>query len=215
MMAEKINRSSFGSIGDINELQRDFFNRRVNVFEPPLPDGVPERLKDIVQAGEIKPGDTILDVGTGSGILIHDMLDYNPSAIHACDLAENMLDRVRHKFPQVQTHLCDIRDLDLPDDSLDAAFINGCFSNIMDKQSSLENLFRMLRSGGRLVISHPLGRNFILELQTHAPFPLDLLPDYAEASTMLGRHGFELKVYVDEPDYYLVVAEKPSPHSLE
>ena len=99
-MAEKTTGdSNFETIRRINELQREYFNRRVNVFEPPLPEGVPERLKEIVAAGQIGPGDAVLDVGTGSGILIPYMLDYNPSEVHACDLAENMLQRVKEKFP--------------------------------------------------------------------------------------------------------------------
>jgi len=198
--------SNFEKIRRINELQREYFNRRVDVFEPPLPEGVAERLNEIVAAGQIGSGDTTLDVGTGSGILIPYMLDYEPAEIHACDLAENMLQRVREKFPHVRTHLCDVKDLDLADDTLDVAYINGCFSNIMDKARALANLFRMLRSGGRLVISHPLGREFIKELKGHTPFPLDLLPDLAEAGELLGRHGFALGKYIDEPELYLAVA---------
>lgn len=193
-------------IREINQLQREFFNRRVDIFEPPLPEGVPERLKAIVKAGEIQPGDRVLDVGTGSGILIYDILDYQPSEIHGCDLAENMLERVKEKFPDVFTHLMDIRDLDLPDDSLEVAFINGCFSNVVDKDGSLDNLHRMLVDGGRLVISHPLGKEFIVELKSHAPFPLDLLPEEDEAKEMLQPHGFTVSSYVDEPEFYLLVA---------
>lgn len=193
-------------IKEMNELQRRYFNENVDIFEPPLPQGVPARLKATVQAGGIQPGDKVLDVGTGTGILVNYVLKYRPAEIHACDLAENMLDRVKHKFPGVLTHLCDISDLQLPDNSLDIAFINGCFSNIIDKPKSLRNLYRLLRHEGRLVISHPLGREFIVELKKSTPFHLDLLPDEAEARALLEFHGFEMIEYKDEPVFYLLVA---------
>jgi SAM-dependent methyltransferase len=206
-VAEKTtDASKLEEIRRINELQREFFNRRVDAFEPPLPDGVPERLKEIVAAGAIEKGEKVLDVGTGSGILIPYILDYEPGVIHVCDLAENMLQRVKEKFPHVQAHLCDVNDLDLADGTLDVVYINGCFSNIMDKERALANLYGMLRPKGRLVISHPLGRKFIKELIGHTPFPLDLLPDLAEAGELLGRHGFALEKYVDEPELFLLVA---------
>jgi ubiquinone/menaquinone biosynthesis C-methylase UbiE len=118
-----------------------------------------------------------------------------------------MLQRVKGKFPQVITHHCDLRDLPLPDDSLDVAFINACFSNIMDKSKSLNNLYRLLRRKGRLVVSHPLGRDFIIELKKHTPFHLDLLPDEAGARELLGRHGFGIASFRDEPRFYIFVAE--------
>lgn len=191
----------------MNELQRRFFNENVDIFEPPLPRGVPPRLNATVKAGGIHPGDTVLDVGTGTGILISFILKHRPATIHACDLAENMLERVTQKFPRVMTHRSDISELALPAASLDAAFINGCFSNIMDKARSLDNLHRMLRPGGRLVISHPLGRSFIVELRQSAPFHLDLLPGEADAKTLLEAHGFRITRFCDKPEFYLVVAE--------
>jgi SAM-dependent methyltransferase len=191
----------------MNELQRKYFNANVDIFEPPLPKGVPERLKATVEAGGLRGGEKVLDVGVGTGILTSYILKHRPSEVHGCDIAENMLRRVKKKFPRVVTHLCDVADLSLPDDSLDVAFINGCFSNIVDKAKSLSNLYRLLQERGRLVISHPMGRDFIVELKKHTPFHLDLLPNEAESRELLGRHGFDLAVFIDEPAFYLVVAE--------
>jgi ubiquinone/menaquinone biosynthesis C-methylase UbiE len=201
-------------IEEMNELQRRYFNENVDIFEPPLPKGVPLRLKATVKAGGLAKGEKVLDVGTGTGILIPYILKYRPSEIHVCDLAEKMLERVRRKFPQVVTHLCDIGDLPLPDSSLDVAYINGCFSNILDKSKSLNNLFRLLRRKGRLVISHPLGRNFIVELKENTPFHLDLLPNATEAGELLMRHGFEIMDFRDEFAFYLVVARTKKRLSL-
>jgi SAM-dependent methyltransferase len=193
-------------IEEDNKLQQLYFNEHVDLFKPPLPEGVPERLKATVKASGLRSGDRVLDVGTGTGILITFILEYGPAEVHACDLSENMLQRVKERFPRVITHLCDIRDLQLPDDSLDVVFINACFSNIMDKSKSLDNLYRLLSPQGRLVISHPLGREFIIGLKKHTPFHLDLLPDEAQARELFERHGFEIVSFRDEPLFYIFVA---------
>ena len=200
-------RLTLEKIKEMNDLQRKYFNENVDIFEPPLPKGVPARLKATVQAGVLRPGEKALDVGTGTGILIPYILKYRPSEIHACDIAEQMLERVKQKFPRVITHLGDVSGLPLPDDSLDVAFINGCFSNILDKSKSLDNLHRLLRPQGRLVISHPLGRSFIVELKRHTPFHLDLLPDEADAKELLEGYDFEILEFRDEFAFYLVVAK--------
>jgi cyclopropane fatty-acyl-phospholipid synthase-like methyltransferase len=54
----------------INRLQRNSFDKLYQVFEPPLPEGVPERLEKIVAHGKITRGDTVLDMGSGTGILM-------------------------------------------------------------------------------------------------------------------------------------------------
>ena len=194
-------------IEEMDSLQRKYFNDNVDLFEPPLPRGVPERLAATVAAGITGRGEKVIDVGTGTGILIGYLMRRGPREIHACDLAENMLRRVQEKFPKVLTHLCSVKDLELPDDSLDAAFINACFSNILDKAACLETLHRILRTDGRLVISHPMGREFIVELKKNTPFHLDPLPDEKEARELLGPHGFEIVAFRDDPEFYLVVAE--------
>ena len=57
---------------------------------------------------------TWLDVGTGTGALIPDIRKYQPGRIYVCDLSGKMLEQVAQRYPEVEHHQSDIRDLDLP-----------------------------------------------------------------------------------------------------
>jgi SAM-dependent methyltransferase len=193
----------------INRLQRNTFDELYRLFEPPLPEGVPERLERIVAQGKIKTGHTVLDVGTGTGILIPIINKYDPGRIYACDLSEAMLEQLSSKkFPNVETILADVRDLKLPGDGIDVVFINACYPNMVDKTGAFRNLSRMMTPGGRMVISHPLGKSFIHTLSAATPFPLDEFPDKSDAQELFKPFGFEIETFIDEPELYILVASK-------
>ena len=193
-------------IRKINQLQRDFFSGLIHVFDPPLPEGVPERLEQIVASGAINKGDTVLDVGSGTGILIPLIQAYSPEAIFACDLSDVMLEHLREQYPYAKTIAADVRDISLPDNSLDVVFMNACYPNIVDKDSSLANVSRMIKPHGRMVISHPLGKSFVDSLKEKSPFPLDDFPEQPEAETMLRPYGFEIEKFIDESKLYILLA---------
>ena len=192
----------------INRLQQNSFDKLYQLFEPPLPAGVPERLEQIVAHGKITRGDTVLDVGSGTGILIPIIKKYKPGCIHACDFSEVMLEQLKKNYPYVKTIMADIRDLNLPGGSIDAAFLNACYPNIVNKASAFSNLSRMMKAEGRIVISHPLGKAFILSLKEIVPFPLDEFPKKPEAGALLKPFGFEIETFIDEPKLYILVATK-------
>lgn len=197
-----------GKIEKINQIQRDFFGKITHIFDPPLPKGVPERLEKIVASAGIIKKNVILDVGSGTGILLPRIYKYQPEAIYACDLSDVMLMRLKEQYPYAQTIEADVKDLSLPEQSIDVVFVNACYSNIVDKQGFCANIERMMKPGGRLVISHPLGKSFINILRDKSPFPLDDFPDMKEAKRLLEPFGFIIKQFIDEPELYILVAKK-------
>lgn len=189
----------------LNSLQAAYFSRNVEIFEPPLPEGVPERLGRIVGSAGIDPTDSVLDIGTGTGILIPLIQEYAPARIYANDLSSAMLEFVEAHYPSVITAHGDAADLALGDNSLGVAFINACYSNIIDKHKTFENLRRMLHPGGRLIISHPLGRSFVEVLKEKVPFPLDDFPaSEPEAEERFTPYGFRVSLFLDEEALYLL-----------
>lgn len=192
----------------INRLQRERFDELVDLFDPPLPKGVPERLERIVAAARIKEGETVLDVGAGTGILMPLIRRYRPAAVYACDLSEKMLRQLQRNHPGAKTVLADVRDLRLPDASIDVTLINACYPNIADKAGAFANLARMTAAGGRLVVSHPMGKRFIDMLKRNSPFPLDDFPEKNEAADLFAPLGFAIETFADEDELYLLVAAK-------
>ena len=189
----------------LNTLQAAYFSKNVEIFEPPLPEGVPERLERIVDSAGIDPSDSVLDIGTGTGILIPLIRKYSPAHIYANDLSEAMLEFVKTHHPSVNTAQGDVADLALADASIGVAFINACYPNIIDKHKTFTNLRRMLRPGGRLIVSHPLGRSFVEVLKKSVPFPLDDFPaSEVEATELFAPYGLRVSLLLDEHGLYIL-----------
>ena len=199
---------SDSEVEKINRIQSDFFGGLTHVFEPPLPEGVPDRLGQIVMAADIKKGDSVLDVGSGTGILVPIIQSYRPKRIVACDLCKQMLDHIVKNYPSVETILGDVRDMSEPDEAFNVIFVNACYPNIADKEKSITNMARMMKKGGRLVISHPMGKLFVEKLRPRSPFPLDSFPEYSEAELLLTPVGLDIISFEDKVDIYLLVVKK-------
>jgi len=84
-------------VKQVDKLQSEYFSKYMHLFDPPLPDGVPERLEKIVGSASISGTDVVLDIGTGTGILIPIILKYKPALVYANDLSEKMLKSVKER----------------------------------------------------------------------------------------------------------------------
>ena len=194
--------------GQVAAEQRRRFNALVDVFDIPQPQDVMDRLAQIVSAARLRRGEVVLDVGAGVGVLIPLIESYRPAAVLACDLAEKMLQRIREKYPGVRTYRSDIALLALDSASLDVIFMNAMYGNIADKPRACRNGERILRPGGRLVVSHPEGRAFVEQLRLTGDLFIESLPTREEFRALLGPLGLEVVTYRDELKLYLMVAQK-------
>jgi SAM-dependent methyltransferase len=195
-------------IARFNRLQSQRFDELHHRFLEPLPPDVIERMERIVAAPRIRPGEVVLDVGTGTGALVPLIRRYRPGRVIACDLSAAMLEQVARLHPDVERHQVDVRDLKLRDSSIDVVFMNGMFGNIADKQGAIRNVGRMLRSGGRVVISHPEGRAFVAGITRTDPFPITPLPSAEQARALLGASELTVRDYIDEEKLLICLAIK-------
>ncbi len=195
-------------IARFNRLQSQRFDELHRRFLEPLPPDVIERMERIVAAPRIQPGEVVLDVGTGTGALVPLIRRYRPGRVIACDLSARMLEQVARLHPDVERHQVDVRDLKLRDSSIDVVFMNGMFGNIADKQGAIRNVGRMLRSGGRVVISHPEGRAFVAGITRTDPFPITPMPSAEQARALLGASELTVRDYIDEEKLLICLAIK-------
>ena len=103
-------------------------------------------------------GATIVDVGCGTGRHWPALFDRSPSRLIGYDVSKGMLDRLRMKYPQAETHL-------LTDNTLTGLDTAGCdlilstltVAHIPDLAAALAEWDRVLKPGGEMIITdyHP------------------------------------------------------------
>jgi len=174
-----------------------------------------ERLAEIIKELAIKPGSRVLDVGTGTGVLLPFLVEaVGPTgSIVALDIAEEMLARARAKNGDrnIEYVLGDITSTPFQEGTFDEIICNNTFPHLRDKSAALREMARILRPGGRVVICHPKSREAVNELHRSIGGVVanDLLPEDGEMQKLLEENGFVQISITNSPERYLVTACKP------
>jgi ubiquinone/menaquinone biosynthesis C-methylase UbiE len=171
-------------------------------------------LSNIVKELDIKPGYYVLDIGSGTGILLPFLIAElgNEGKIIALDFSAEMLCQAKAKNfePIVDFAQADVFAIPLADNSVDLAMCNSAFPHFDDKARALEEITRVLRNNGRLVICHTMSRKMINQLHQSIGGAVanDLLPDELQLKRLIRQAGLKLTHFEDGPERYLVIAEK-------
>ncbi len=127
------------------------------------------RDKGLTALKDINP-QTILDIATGTGDLaIQAYKILKPQYITGIDISEGMMDVGRQKVSKlglsdkIDFQKKDCMDLDIADNSYDAAIVGFGIRNFEDLDKGLKEILRILKPGGKLMI---------LELSTPEHFPM-------------------------------------------
>jgi ubiquinone/menaquinone biosynthesis C-methylase UbiE len=177
----------------------------------------PQRLTslgEIVDELGIKPGDHVLDLGSGTGVLVPFLIAKlgTKGKIVALDFSMDMLARAQAKdfSPIVGFVQADVLAVPAADNSVDLAIANSAFPHFGDQGKALKEIARVLRTNGRLVICHTMSRDMINQLHQSIGGAVanDLLPDEFELRSLVERARLQMTHFEDGPDRYLVIAEK-------
>ena len=113
-----------------------------------------------VDYADLKSGETVLDLGSGAGLdaLMASPLVGKTGKIIGIDLAESMVAKatenaVKASVKNVFFQEGDIEQLPLEDATIDVVISNCTLNLVPDKTKAFSEIARVLRSGGRFVIS--------------------------------------------------------------
>lgn len=120
------------------------------------PDVVAQR-REVLQALNLVPGEQVLDVGSGPGLLAYDMaVAVGPGGrVRGIDASRSMVAMAAKRCAAqswVDFQLADATKLPFPDASFDAAVSTQVYEYVRDIPVALAELHRVLRPGGRAVI---------------------------------------------------------------
>ncbi len=113
----------------------------------------------IVSAASLKPGMAMADIGAGTGLFtLHFAQAVGANGkVYAVEIAKNFLEHIKARASKasasnVQTILCTERSVELPEASIDLAFICDVYHHFEYPSASLSTLHKALKSGGTLVL---------------------------------------------------------------
>lgn len=160
--------------------------------------------KATLAALDARPGETVLDLAAGTGTSTEPLADKGVRAI-PCDLSLGMLGVGKERRPDLPFVAGDALHLPFADESFDAVTMSFGLRNVTDVRRALEELLRVTKPGGRLVVcefSRPTFKPFRM---VYTNYLMRALPPVARAVSK-------------EPEAYVYLAESirewPDQHQL-
>jgi len=122
---------------------------------------------------EVKAGHSVLDIGSGTGRLgryVIDIIGPSGSYVGIDPLEERIkLANEKNRHPNTVFRMGTAEDLSsIADNSMDIVYLNSVFHWVLDKETALREIFRVLKPGGKVGITtsakelHSFSRKYLI-----------------------------------------------------
>jgi ubiquinone/menaquinone biosynthesis C-methylase UbiE len=161
----------------------------------------------------LREGETVLDVGCGTGRLIPHLeaVIGNAGRLVELDFSVEMLKIGKNRHDGDYTNLLFVQGdghlLPLKDGSFDTVVCMAFFPHLGDKRKGMEAFARVLKPGGRLFIAHQMNREELNRFHGKVDGPVsdDLLPGEEQMRELFEAVGFRDVEVREAPGLYLAV----------
>ena len=191
--------------------QKDFFNSVASSWDQTCNHNM-EKVEKILDLSEIKKGDHVLDVGTGTGVLIPSLYRRVGSTgyIKAVDIAENMINLAKKKnvYINVNFECRDILEINGSKDLYDHVICYSMFPHFKSrKQEAILILAGKLKVGGQLIICHSQSRDDINNLHKGVEEPVkdDNLPTMDLLKIYFKDAGLKVVKALDHDEMFVII----------
>ena len=187
----------------------DFFDMLAPDWDSNEVRSTSERVQSILNKLSIKQGMDILDLGTGTGVLVPFLSEAVGKDGHICavDLSEGMLGCARKKYGKLRN--VDFLRLDFEEDIIpgiyDLVILYSVYPHLHYPEDTLRWLFKMnIKPGGSVIIAFPSDESFINNIHHERKSESDHLPPAKILAQKIAGWGFRTKVMANSEDEYIV-----------
>lgn len=190
--------------------QVEFFDRVCRQWdEMSRPDA--EKIRFLLSRSGLKPDETVLDIGCGTGVLYPFIREINrDGAITAVDISAGMIDVAAEKYgsePGLSLKVADVES-DLLEGEYDRILLYSVFPHLNDKTGTIKKLVtRNLKPGGTLIIAHAQSREFLNHMHKHkdAQVSEDMLIEVSRQRDEFIRSGIRVTGAFENDEYYYLL----------
>lgn len=187
-----------------------FFDRLSATWDEDEKKSTPEKIMEILSAVGVGEGMDILDLGTGTGVLVPYLSDMTggKGSVLAVDLSEGMLGKAREKYGK----LGNVRfaKLDFESDDVegryDLIFMYCVYPHLHSPRHTLNKLIAdNLKPSGRIVIAFPTDETFINNIHNEKKAESDMLPSAPVLAGRIGEWSMDASVLLYDRGRYAVI----------
>ncbi len=198
----------------VNPKQKNFFNQKAKLWDQITVHNL-EKVQYITDLIAIHSGDEILDIGTGTGIMIpfYERYLFDGSVV-AVDYSDKMIDVARLKYPEKDHPLISYLVSDVYELKYDADFdlvvCYSCFPHFVNQPLAIKILSKALRKGGRIVVAHSDSAKKINGVHINGGMEIgnDFLPSMEQLKQMLKDSGLTISFERDDENYFICIGKK-------
>ncbi|MCR8743795.1 class I SAM-dependent methyltransferase [Romboutsia lituseburensis] len=194
--------------------QREFFDSIAKEWDNII-EVNEEKINTLLSKLDIKDNDNILDVGTGTGVLIPFLKNLNTNGIiKGVDISSGMLDIASQKFKDTENVSFEVLDIENStlEEKYDKIVLYSMFPHLQNKTNTIKTLVENnLNEEGKLIIAHSNSREFLNNMHKEKDKIVseDRLISIKEQKVLFEQVNLNvLDAYEDDEIYYLVVNKK-------
>lgn len=168
----------------------------------------PEKIRSILSKIPLKIGDNVLDLGTGTGVLIPYIIERvgDDGSVTAVDGSMGMLTLAIKKYgdlPNVNLIFADFEST-IFDSKFDLIMLYSVYPHLHYPEATLKDLLNNLKPGGCIIVAFPTDENFINNIHRDRKADSDLLPSAVKLAERFLSWGLRSEVLVATAEEYIV-----------
>lgn len=193
--------------------QKEFFNSMAERWDMACHHNI-DKIKYILNLLNIQNGLKVLDVGTGTGILIPFLVEQvgEQGEITAIDFSNKMIEvaQRKYRYENVSFVCGNVFEADLPNEYFDVIICYSVFPHFSGKQLAVEILSKYLKEGGLFMICHSQSREVINNHHKNASEVVaeDCLPAIDTFKEYFESLDQKIIVEIDNAEMFVIVARK-------